>query len=141
MHEKEIKSDFYIAAEHWFNTTWITAVLGLIVFGTLYYYSIIDMDTLDKLEWWQILINPAFVWVGTKFSASLINKWYDFSNGNHIALLSTIYAVVVALLFSSVGILFSGHITFSVTNFASILCAIVFYLESCHSLKNEGENY
>jgi hypothetical protein len=136
MREKEEKSDFYIAGEHWINSMLATAVIGLILIGIPYYYSIIDID---NLGWWPLIINPACTWLGTKYSAKLINRWYVVSSGKHIAILSTAYSITIALIFSAL-FGFSDIRTFDVDTVAYILVLLVFYLESSRSIGNENED-
>jgi hypothetical protein len=135
MQEKEEKSVFYIAWEHWQNTMLTTAVIGLIVIGIPYYLAIIDID---NLGWWPIIISPALIWVGTRYSSKRINRWYDFQSGHQIAILSTIYFAFAVILGIFIDLLTIK--TLNAESVSTVFSMIVFYFESSRSLGTEKED-
>lgn len=133
MENKKQSASWNIAATHWLTSGFVVPFIINIV--VLYTFRGLGKAALP-LTWIVLILPPIVYWLGVMYSASYINKKYIITNSNEIALLSTIYLVVIVGGFRTIGWMRSDLESILIDVAIFVISVIVFYFASKKYIKN-----
>ncbi len=87
-----------------------------------------------------IVTPPLIFWLGVKYSASYINKTYVVQDPKEIALLSTIYLVIIGGGYRLHAYIYNVGVDVPVSLAVFIVGAVVFYISSKTYIKSNTTN-
>ncbi len=139
MKEKKKAKDWYIAATHYLTAGFIVPFLCMVVIGTL--LAMLDSATsgqLPSILYYVIvgLFSILFIYLGVIYSAKFIGGRYSISDASKIVRLSTIYSIIISVVFTVLDFIFPDveyrdttlEIVLSLT--ISVVAIAVFYFAS-----------
>ena len=97
MKEKKQSANWYIAATHYLTTVVMLFVLGLIV-GVI--EVILHIPSVSGFDIFNLVMAVFTVWLATRYAAKFINNQYIISDKKKIIALSTVYMVIIYVLFN-----------------------------------------
>lgn len=130
MSERKQSASWYIAATHWLTSGFVIPLLFTLaislILGLIFGKSLENKTTLITFA--SIIYSPLIYWLGIIYSARYINKKYFIKDGGEIAILSTLYLVVVGGGYRLFKIINGSPLTIEHLGF--LLVVIIFYIAS-----------
>ncbi|MDB5204135.1 MAG: hypothetical protein JWP09_163 [Candidatus Taylorbacteria bacterium] len=133
MKEKKVSPDWYIAATHWLTAGFVVPFLLALVLG-IPLAIILGKDNITLLSLSFVVINVLSVWLGVMYSAKYLAKTYIIKDSNQIAILATVFLVLVGGGFRVHTFMQTGVFAYEYIGF--IIGIFVFYFTSKIYIKN-----
>ena len=140
MPAKKQSANWYIAATHYLTAGFVVPLLGGLVAGIL--LAALNVNNPTQLYVIRALVAVVLIYLGVMYSARYVNKTYVITDARKIVNLSTIYIIVLSVIFiafpawyaASKGLVTSTNdIQFQALNV--IITVVVFYFASKKYIK------